>query len=105
LETDVNFVPGIEFSIEFEVRQCLPGEKFTENGQCLECPANTSFSLEIMDKPGECRNCPKDKAICFGGSFIGPKPGYWRKSNVTFNFLHCVNPNACLGIIGPKYDP
>jgi hypothetical protein len=52
----------------------------------------------MMDKPGECKKCPTELAICYGGSFIGPKPGYWRKSNATFNFIYCVNPNACLGI-------
>jgi hypothetical protein len=56
-----------------------------------------------MDKPGECKKCPTDQAICFGGSFIGPKPGYWRKSNSSFNFIKCVYPVACLGITPPEY--
>jgi hypothetical protein len=83
----------------------MPGEKFTEFGQCLEYPANTSFSLAIINKPGECRKYPTEMAICFGGSFIGPRPGYWRKSNNTFKFMECVNPNGCLGILAPNYDP
>ena len=69
----------------------------------------------VMNKPGECRKCPTEMALCFGGAFIGPKPGYWRKSNLTYNFIKCVRPSACLyvhwliivyrGIVAPDYDP
>lgn len=64
--------------------------------RCLECPANTSFSLSEMNEPGDCQKCPIEQAYCYGGSFMGPKPGYWRKSNVTANFIKCVYPTACL---------
>ena len=38
---------------------------------------------------------------CKGGSDIGPKPGYWRSSNLTDNFIACLNPAACLGYVEP----
>jgi len=58
-----------------------------------------------MKEPGECKDCPSDEALCFGGSNIGPKPGYWRKSNKTEKFIKCPNPSACLGILPPDYNP
>ena len=56
----------------------------------------TEYSLATHSGPGDCKKCPTDVAICLGGSNIGPKPGYWRKSNLTANFIECVNPEACL---------
>jgi hypothetical protein len=48
--------------------------------------------------------CPNDTAICYGGSKIGPKPGYWRKNKTTSNFIKCPNYDACLGIKPPEYN-
>jgi hypothetical protein len=45
------------------------------------------------------------KAICYGGSNIGPKLGFWRKNNFSSTFLKCINPVACLGISPPRYNP
>jgi len=58
-----------------------------------------------MTSPGDCSPCPTAKAVCNGGTNIGPKPGYWRKSNVTSIFIPCMNYDACLGMIPPEYDP
>jgi hypothetical protein len=60
--------------------------------RCMECPSETSYSLALMNEPGECKKCPTDFAICLGGSNIGPKPGFWRRNNQTANFIKCVNP-------------
>lgn len=57
-----------------------------------------------MTSPGACTTCPSDKAYCNGGSNIGPKAGYWRKNNFTSNFVKCLNPAACLGMIAPEYN-
>jgi hypothetical protein len=35
---------------------------------------------------------------------VGPKAGYWRKSNYTSLFLKCLNEDACLGMIPPIND-
>ncbi|CDW85655.1 UNKNOWN [Stylonychia lemnae] len=58
-----------------------------------------------MTEPGECKSCPSDKALCSGGSNIGPKPGFWRKSNSSSLFIQCLYEPACLGMIEPNYDP
>jgi hypothetical protein len=42
--------------------------------------------------------CPAGKAVCLGGSDIGPGKGYWRKSNMTYEFLECPVKDACLGM-------
>lgn len=36
---------------------------------------------------------------------IGPKPGYWRASNTSINFLSCFNPAACFGRISISDSP
>lgn len=50
-----------------------------------------------MDSPGDCIPCPTDRAYCEGGKNIGPKPGYWRRTNTSGNFIQCINKAACLG--------
>lgn len=78
------------------LRECEVGEKFADKGSCDSCPEGNYFSLTKMTQPGNCLACPTTVATCFGGSFIGPNPGYWRKSNYTSNFIECLNPDACL---------
>lgn len=58
-----------------------------------------------MSQPGSCESCPSEKATCYGGTNVGPKPGYWRKSNNTSNFIECLVYSACLGMIPPQNDP
>ena len=55
-----------------------------------------------MDGPGQCSTCPTDKAICLGGSNIGPRPGYWRANNLTDEFIECNYSPACLGMVQPN---
>jgi hypothetical protein len=98
-------VTSIDYSLYVNLRDCEVGEYFTESGQCLMCPTGTTFTSEIMTEPGECEPCPDTKASCYGGTNVGPKSGYWRKSNYTANFLKCYNSDACLGMIPPDYDP
>jgi hypothetical protein len=54
-----------------------------------------------MDEPGECQTCPSDKAVCYGGTHVGPAPGFWRVSNKSSNFIACLHKPACLGMIPP----
>ena len=61
--------------------------------------------LEKQTEPGVCETCPEEMAICLGGKNIGPKPGYWRKNNITSVFIQCLNYYACLGIQAPEYNP
>jgi len=32
-------------------------------------------------------------------------PGHWRKNATTHTFISCPNPEACLGIMAPEYNP
>ncbi|CDW86080.1 UNKNOWN [Stylonychia lemnae] len=97
-------IDQIDFKIDIQLRECKIGEQFTSSGKCVQCPSGLSFSLIKMQEPGSCQVCPTQKAICNGGTFMGPKPGYWRKDNKTSNFLRCINDNSCLGMIPPEYD-
>jgi hypothetical protein len=36
---------------------------------------------------------------------MGPKPGFFRKSNTSTEFVTCPNPAACLGIKEPDFNP
>lgn len=78
---------SLDMDMTISLRDCLVGEQFTSAGQCVTCPAGTSYSLVVMTSPGTCQQCPTDKAICNGGSNIGPKAGYWRTNNYTSDFI------------------
>ena len=95
----------LDTDIAVTLRTCDVGEQFTTAGKCISCPDGTSFSIKQMTKPGTCDECPSEKAVCYGGSNVGPKPGYWRKSNVTSVFIKCLYEPACLGMIPPENDP
>ena len=47
-------------------------------------------------------NCQKGKMYCYGGSNIGPQPGYWRSSNTSDNFIAWLYSAACLGYVSPS---
>ncbi|CDW82348.1 UNKNOWN [Stylonychia lemnae] len=83
---------AIDFDLNISLRECQVGEKFTDAGACDPCPIEKSYSLVKMTEPGQCKTCPTSKAVCNGGSNIGPQPGYWRKNNVT-------------GMVPPQNDP
>eukprot|EP00347_Sterkiella_histriomuscorum_P017868 403347667 len=86
-----------------KLRECIVGEQFTVAGKCVLC--ENSYALVKQTSPGDCTACPNEKAYCFGGNQIGPKPGYWRKSNSSSVITQCMYLHACLGMISPKYVP
>lgn len=94
-----------QFKLNIVLRECIIGEQFTSAGKCVECAEGTSYSLVKMSQPGNCQKCPSSKATCAGGSKIGPKSGYWRKTNSSSNFIQCLYTPACLGMIAPDYNP
>ena len=75
------------------------------NGECQECAAGNFYSLVKMNTPEQCEKCPAEKAVCMGGSSIGPKKGYWRANNYTQNIIQCLNSDACLGMVPPDNNP
>ncbi|CDW71354.1 UNKNOWN [Stylonychia lemnae] len=96
---------SLDTDIVIEVRGCSLGEQFTTAGKCVQCPEGETYSLEIMTKPGDCATCPLDKAVCNGGQNIGPKQGYWRRSNSSSTFIRCLYEAACLGMVEPENNP
>ena len=83
--------------MSMQVRDCILGEGLKKSGACYECPKDT-YLLEAPKVPTECRVCPIDKAICGGGKKVGPRPGFWRQTNTTYNFWPCPSPNNCKGM-------
>ncbi|CDW79545.1 UNKNOWN [Stylonychia lemnae] len=91
---------SLDLDLKVQLRECEIGEQFTAVGKCQKC--EESFSLVKMSSPGFCEICPTEKAICNGGAEIGPKPGFWRKSNSSKVFSKCLFEPACLGMIPPQ---
>ncbi len=81
-----------QVNIEVYLRECLAGEKESDN-KCNPCPVET---YSLVPKEGSCNRCPEE-AVCYGGSLIVPKNGYWRDSNHTDIIFRCPNEKACLG--------
>lgn len=94
-----------DISFSMSLRNCTFGESFQSTGECKECAAPDLYSLVVMSGPSNCKACITASMICKGGSNIGPQPGYWRSANTTDNFLYCLNPAACLGMITPNFSP
>ena len=63
----------------------------------MACASNM-YTLSPMSEPDYCLPCKNDIFYCYGGSNIGPKAGYWRKSNITDEFIKCLNQESCLGM-------
>ena len=76
---------NLDLNMKINLRKCDIGEQFTSGGKCQRC--ETGYSLIKMTEPGTCETCPTEKAICNGGSNIGPKAGFWRSSNISSNFI------------------
>jgi len=88
---------GPEIELIVEIRSCDSGEEFTEIGKCVACEGPNYYLLEAPSTVASCKDCPTAKATCEGGSKIYPRPGYWRSSRYSENFLACYNEEACLG--------
>ncbi|CDW79084.1 UNKNOWN [Stylonychia lemnae] len=84
---DVSFTgtPGVNYSISVLTEAIDKNKK--SNYQYMQARGldQIDFKIEIqlreqkMTEPGNCIICPEQKAICQGGSNIGPKKGYWRR--------------------------
>ena len=90
---------------EITLRSCELGEQFLITGECEACEAGVEYLLTVLDEPGDCLECPTDRAYCLGGSDIGPKPGYWRSSTTSSDFIECLYSPSCLGMVEPNLDP
>ena len=86
-----------EMSFAVALRTCEPGESFSTIGACVKCIKDIEYSLKQQSEPGSCKPCRNGRMFWYGGSDIGPKPGYWRSSNTSDNFIAWLNEDACLG--------
>jgi hypothetical protein len=78
-------------TVPFMFRECKSGEAQVGNS-CEVCTAG-SYSL---DPQQVCAKCPTG-AVCYGGSLMVPKQGYWRSSKTSDEFMECLEPSVCLG--------
>lgn len=86
------------------MRECNLGEAFTTSGAWETCEVNEEYLLVKLNSPGSCKACQAQRMFCNGGNDVGPKPGYWRSSNLSDNFIPCLHHSACLGYVAPTYN-
>ena len=79
------------------LRQCIEGEQFVLSGAWVQWQKDTEYLLTRYSSPGSWKECQPTKMRCFGGSDIGPMPGYWRRNNETDNFIEWFHSPACQG--------
>ncbi|CAI2376317.1 unnamed protein product [Moneuplotes crassus] len=79
--------------ITVDFRWCQPGEMYSGNETCIECPQGT-YSLEWNST--QCTTCMKN-AVCQGGSKISVNPDYWRSSLNSTDLVKCPIRDICLG--------
>ena len=84
-------------SFTISLRKCIAGEAFISTGACKACKTETEYSLNSLSTPGDCLPCQTKKMYWYGGSDVGPKPGYWRSTNTSDNFIACLYAPAWLG--------
>eukprot|EP00825_Cyclidium_porcatum_P026846 TRINITY_DN2884_c0_g1_i1.p1 TRINITY_DN2884_c0_g1~~TRINITY_DN2884_c0_g1_i1.p1 ORF type:complete len:371 (+),score=42.15 TRINITY_DN2884_c0_g1_i1:95-1207(+) len=83
-------------------RDCVLGEiyqKYSTYTECYECPYN-KYTFDFTS----CYDCPEG-AICYGGTNLEVRDGYWRSSNMTANIISCKNKKSnCLQSTGIKNE-
>ncbi len=84
------------------LRACESGEAFLADGRCEECP-RYSYLLDPLSAPSECKECPAN-SFCFGGTKIGPRPGYWRRDALSTEMVPCFKPDSCTGTSEDAYQ-
>lgn len=88
--------------VTINLRSWSTGEMFTSTGAWVEWEAPNYYLLSDQTSPGSCKPCQSGKMFCKGGFNVGPKPGYWRSSNTSENFIQCLYFGACLGYVAPS---
>ena len=85
-------------NLKIKVRSCLIGQRLTDSLTCEDCQMFFfSFNREFI-KTTTCQPCLSIYPFnCFGGFNLTIKPGYWRSSKMSTNFLKCPILTNCLG--------
>ena len=88
--------------VTIALRTWNAGESFSSTGAWTEWASPDYYSLVQQTSPGRWKSCQTSKMYCKGGSDVGPKPGYWRSSLTSDNFISCLYSGACLGYVPPS---
>ena len=89
-------------AVSISLRTWITGESFSTNGACVQWTSPDYYSLTNQTSPGSWKSWQTQKMYCKGGSDVGPKPGYWRSSLSTDNFIAWLYSGACLGYVSPS---
>jgi hypothetical protein len=82
---------GQQLQLPVNVRSCISGEALVGEA-CTVCQPG----FYSLDPSQTCAECPSE-AVCYGGSLMVPKAGYWRSSKTSSEFLECPVKAACRG--------
>ena len=96
-----NSLTSSAMTVSIELRTWISGEYFSSTGACIECTSPDYYSFEMQTTPGSWKSWQTLKMYCNGGSNVGPKPGYWRSSLTSDNFISWLYYGACLGYVSP----
>ena len=89
-------------SVTIALRLWVTGESFSTSGAWVQWASPDYYSLTDQTSPGNCKSCQTQKMYCKGGSDVGPKPGYWRSSLSSDNFISWLYSGAWLGYVSPS---
>ena len=81
----------LEFSFLFYFRKCFMGEILKSDKSCYFCPLGSYSFIDPMPmktSSGLCNPCPIN-SFCYGGIYVTPLPGYYRKYNTSLNAVKC----------------
>ena len=85
-------------TLNFTFTSCSLGQRLTDSLACEDCPRFLFSFNSVFEKTTTCQVCePSYPFNCFGGLNITTKPGYWRSSKISTNFLSCPVFQNCLG--------
>ena len=89
-------------SVTIALRLWTTGESFSTSGAWVQWKSPDYYSLSNQTSPGSWKSCQTQKMYCKGGSDVGPKPGYWRSSLSSDNFISWLYSGAWLGYVSPS---
>ena len=88
--------------VTIALRLWTTGESFSKSGAWVKWTSPDFYSLTDQTSPGSWKFCQTQKMYCKGGSDVGPKPGYWRSSLSSDNFISWLYAGAWLGYVSPS---
>ena len=97
-----NSKSNTSMQMTINLRAWNTGEMFTSTGAWVKWEAPDYYLLTDQTSPGSWKPCQAWRMFCHGGSDVGPKPGFWRSSNVSDNFIQWLYPGAWLGYVQPS---